>query len=258
MKKKILATIMCVAAVASLLSGCGAKSKDIKVTVTNDSGFIFNELYVSPTASDDWGGDRFGSSAVLKSGGSFDLTLQKYEFEAYDIKVLYEDGDEYLFTRVTLRNGTEVAIGFGDGPTAQVSHSGGGSETVYGELNGGYYEEPYDDEPTGTGYDTDGYYEFAVYNNSDYDIYAIYMGRSDMSSDADVDILPQVLEAYDSTTVSGRADETDWENTDWSLYIEDVDGDTSVSYDTFNPWLVLSVDIYWDSDSGGYICTFNY
>lgn len=40
------------------------------------------------------------------------------------------------------------------------------------------------------------------------------------------------------------------------LYVEDVDGDTSASFDSFNPWTVSYVDIYWQGDS--YVCDFTY
>jgi hypothetical protein len=46
---------------------------------------------------------------------------------------------------------------------------------------------------TGTGYDTNGQFVFEVYNNSAYDIYALYIGVINASSDHDIDVLPQIL-----------------------------------------------------------------
>ena len=93
-------------------------------------------------------------------------------------------------------------------------------------------EEP---TSTGTGYDTDGQFAFTVYNNSDYDIYSLHMVILDAGSDHDIDVLPQILPANISTTITGQASMGDWIQTDWTIYVTDVDGDTSASYDTFNP-----------------------
>ncbi|MFR7450872.1 MAG: hypothetical protein ACLUUL_02065 [Gemmiger sp.] len=139
----------------------------------------------------------------------------------------------------------------------------GAQSVVSGTLNGSgadsggevivVQEEP---TSTGTGYDTDGQFSFTVYNNSDYDIYSLHMGILDAGSDHDIDVLPQILPANSSTTVTGQASMGDWIQTDWTIYVTDVDGDTSASYDTFNPWTVSYVDIYWQGDS--YVCEFTY
>ena len=239
------------------------ENKSLKVTVTNSSDYVFNELYVSPTGSDGWGDDCLGSTNILKKNGSFELTVPTYDFDNYDIKVVDEDDDTYFFKYVKLKIGTEVVISFGDELIADIIHADGVQETVIGELYseaGGYSggEEPQNGTVTGTGYDTSGQYTFAVYNQSEYDIYAIYIGVVDASEYDDIDLLPQILSAGDSTQLIGQASQGDWINTEWTLYIEDVDGDVSASYDIFNPWLLTYVDINWDSNSGGYVCEFYY
>lgn len=92
--------------------------------------------------------------------------------------------------------------------------------------------------------------------NMAYDIYALYIGVINASSDHDIDVLPQILPANSSTTIVGQATMGDWPQTEWTLYVEDVDGDTSASFDSFNPWTVSYVDIYWQGDS--YVCDFTY
>lgn len=139
----------------------------------------------------------------------------------------------------------------------------GAQSVVSGTLNGSgadsggevivVQEEP---TSTGTGYDTDGQFSFTVYNNSDYDIYSLHMGILDAGSDHDIDVLPQILPANSSTTITGQASMGDWIQTDWTIYVTDVDGDTNASYDTFNPWTVSYVDIYCQGDS--YVCEFTY
>ena len=73
---------------------------------------------------------------------------------------------------------------------------------------------------TGTGYDTNGQFVFEVYNNSAYDIYALYIGVINASSDHDIDVLPQILPANSSTTIVGQATMGDWSQTEWTLYVE--------------------------------------
>ena len=86
----------------------------LSVTVTNVSGYNFQELYVSPTGSDDWGQDHLGSTSILKNNGSYDITIDRYEFANYDVMILDEDGDEYRFMYVPLADGCEISVGFDD------------------------------------------------------------------------------------------------------------------------------------------------
>lgn len=252
-----------------------AKSADFAVTFSNGTDYNFQELYVSPTASGDWGADHLGSTNILKKNGSFEITLPSYEYDSFDILVIDEDDDEYQFTRATLTSGCEVMITFEEGGLAATSFfADGGQETVYGTLNGESMDSAGGNDAAGTtadgaanydaanfepnGNDTAGRFSFAVYNESDYDIYAIYMGILNAGSEYDLDILPAILAAGDDTVVSGQVSQGDWMNTEWTLYIEDVDGDTSASFDVFNPWTISYVDIYWDGNNGGYVCDFYY
>lgn len=283
-------TIGLVLTVLLLLAGCGGggsssqsqassapearqtaaaeKPSTLTITFSNASDYIFNEIYISPTASDEWGEELLGSTQILKSNGSINVEIPAYDFDNYDVLVVDEDRDEYQFTRVPLQNGSEIAIYFGDeGLAADVSDSQGNmATTVFGTLGGINSDGEIVDgggggaQPvvTGTGNDTNGQYSFTVYNESDYDIYAIHMGITGSAAENDIDILPQVLPAGASTELTGIASQGDWLETEWTLYITDVDGDTSASFDVFNPWTIAYVDVYWDSNNGGYYCEFSY
>ena len=292
--KKTASLALAILMLVSLLAGCGGgeassqaassapvreapsreRSSNLTITFSNASSYIFHEIYISPTASSDWGEELLGSTRILKSNGSIDVEIPAYDYDNYDILVVDEDSDEYYFSRVPLQTGSEVAIYFGDdGLAADVADSRGNSvATIFGTLEGasggGSYDNGGNDggdtgqtqqpAPTGTGYDTNGQYTFTVYNESAYDIYAIHMGVVGASADYDIDILPQILSAGNSTDLSGMASQGDWLNTEWTLYITDVDGDTSSSYEVFNPWTLTYVDINWDSNNGGYVCEFVY
>lgn len=100
-----------------------------------------------------------------------------------------------------------------------------------------------------------GSYQFKIYNKSGYEIYAVYMGPADGVADEDVDVLEKsTLPNGESITVKGNANARSKE---WTLYIEDVDGDTSASYSTFNPFELNHVDVFWDAN-GYYVCAFSY
>lgn len=237
----------------------------LKITFSNASSFIFNEIYISPTAANEWGADLLGSSSVLKSNGSIDLEVPAYDFENYDVMVVDEERDTYRFTRVPMKDGNELAIYFGEnGLAADVIDGGKTATTVAGTLDTGEGNEAPAAEAapepvvTGTGNDTNGQYTFTVYNESLYDIYAISMGVANASSSADIDILPRILSAGESIDLSGVASQGDWLNTEWTMYITDVDGDSSASYDSFNPWTVAYINVQWSSDAGGYVCEFVY
>lgn len=235
-----------------------AQPATLPVTVTNLSGYNFQELYVSPSGANEWGDDHLGSTSILKNNGSFDIEVTKYDFENYDVQVIDEDGDVYEFQRVPLTKECNLQIGFGDDgvPLAVSVGTDGTENSVSGTLNGssgGAQEQ----QPTGAGYDTAGAFAFEVYNNSAFDILTLHMGRVDAISEEDVDLLgDQILAANTNGTITGSVDEEDWGQTAWTLYATDVDGDTSNSYDTFDPWSVTRVDISWQD--GGYVCEFTY
>ena len=117
---------------------------------------------------------------------------------------------------------------------------------------------PSDSSNTLNGYNTDGNMYFTIYNESDYDIYAIYIGRADASSEDDIDVLPYILDAGESYFVDIYVNRADWNATDWTIYIEDDEGDYSADFEVFNPWEILYIDVYWSNDVGGYVCDFVY
>ncbi len=272
MNKRLIALLLCLLLAGSVLSACQPKEtgKDpvgentqppaqettFKVTVVNQSGYIFNELYVSPIAENAWGADHLGSTNILKNNGSYEITLEKYSFDNFDIKVLDEDGDTYVFTYVPLKAGTQVTISFEDGLVANVLGADGAEAAVAGTLGSDSGSDPGD-----TG-DVEDYttepFVFTIYNESSYDIYAIYMMPAYTDGEG-VDILPSVLAAGENYTFEASVAGTDYEGiTDWTLRVVDVDGDESASYDVFDPWLLNYVDITWDSSVGGYACGFVY
>ena len=99
---------------------------------------------------------------------------------------------------------------------------------------------------------------FTIFNNSDFEIVFAHMGPSTLSSEDDTDILPSTLPGGESYTFEAKISEDYWDYTEWTIYFTDSDGDTSQVYDTFNPWNLSYVDVDWDSENAGYVCSFQY
>ncbi len=59
----------------------------------NTGGYAIYYVYISPATSDSWGSDWLGSSEIINSGSgrSFNVTNG-----TYDVKLIDEDGDEYI------------------------------------------------------------------------------------------------------------------------------------------------------------------
>lgn len=161
MKKRIIALTVCLVLIAAALAGCGPK--EAKATFTNDSAWTFNEIYLSPTASDDWGEDQLGGTNILKAGGSCEVTLESTGNGLYDIEALDEEGDLWTFMRIPLEAGSEVIILHTGAEVLAVSVSPEGEETeIVGELSSDASSE-------------EGWFEFMLYNDTGYAFMEVYV-----------------------------------------------------------------------------------
>ncbi len=225
------------------------------IKFTNDTGYTFVELYSTASTSTEFGAELLGGMRV-DTGIYMDMTIGNIN-DTQDFLITDEDGDSYSLVGVEVAEGDDIVLTITtDGtniiPIANVYDSAG---NVKSTVQGLFIEN---ENANATGYDSNGNYGFVVNNNSSYEIYSMRVGVANASSSYDIDILPQILGANSSTEVYGFATQGDWLNTEWTLYITDVEGDTSASYDNFNPWTLKSVDISWNNDAGGYVLNFTY
>ncbi|MDR0952379.1 MAG: hypothetical protein LBM18_05590 [Oscillospiraceae bacterium] len=268
--KKTLSILLVLILAFSMLAGCGGgKSDSLDVRVTNSSGYTFEQLYVTPTAQNDFGDDLFGSTTILKDGGSFDIKVMKYEFDTYDVRIVDEDDDVYQFSRVSLGDGSEIAISWDNGLVATVTAKDGSSAEFEGVMNpdsedsGSVADSGGDDggeqTDSGDGIDYNPMY-FTVYNETDYEIHFINITPENIDA-PETDILAEkgVLAAGESYVVDANLAGTEYEGTTaWYMYIQDSVGDTSIESQWFTTYDLDYVDIYWDGDAQGYYCEFNY
>jgi len=255
MKRKHYLTIALVTALLLTLpiSGCDrngpepAAPTSFGVTVRNDTNYTFDNLFISSSASDVWGADHLGSSLTLRSGGSFDITLGIADTDNFDIKVIDEDEDEYIFKRVPLRDGAVIEIFFSDGPTARVIASGGSETVVSGELilTGGEEHDLPDDGLRE--------FTFVMYNETGWVITSIWFTNTQTGEDYG-NQLTEDLQPGSTKTISGFAGDTE----ELEINVFDVDGDTNVGTFTFMPLNLNYMDILWDTELGGYVIEFFY
>lgn len=85
-------TVFVVAALLGSSNAVAAGKQDF--TVVNQTGYDIDEIYVSPSKSNDWEDDVMGRD-VLANGQSVEIEFSKRENAcSYDLKVVYSDQDE--------------------------------------------------------------------------------------------------------------------------------------------------------------------
>lgn len=165
------------------------------VTFTNKSGYIFNEVYLSPTSLDTWGEDLLGGTTILKSNGTHELEIPTASNGVYDVRAVDEDGDLWEFERIPLQNASTLVISGEDGTvTAIATTLDGETITVAGTMSGAdtdWYDEDWY-EGDWSDYDWSdyeesadyGWYEFTLSNYSSYAFVEAYFMEAGETEDA--------------------------------------------------------------------------
>lgn len=156
-------------------------SETLEVNLINATGYIFEEVYISFSSSSEMGSEKLGSTSILKSNGEVSIKLEGVLMDYYDVFVVDEDNDTYIFEQVLLSDKCDMEITFDGGIHLYITDVDGEIEVVEGVLSSSSGNDDVDTE--GTGYETDGNIDFTVYNESEYDIYSIHMGPTTDSSE---------------------------------------------------------------------------
>ena len=228
----------------------------MKITFTNDTRYNFQAIHISPVAVNTWGSDLLGNTAILKSdGGYIDLDVAIDGANSFDIKVIDEDRDEYIFERVPLLDGYTITISWNGGLMANIAdQTGAHLINVPGTMRGM-------EGASDPGDQLDDFvpsYGFFIYNDSPYDITAILVGPSGGAADDDVNIITEILRGNDHIWIDGTGGLDAYEITEWTMFVIDIDNDKSIIYDVFNLWELKAVHINWDSSNNGYVKEFIY
>ena len=119
------------------------------ITIVNNTGYHGYYLYVSQTASEQWGADRLGN-ATIPNGGTFTMRLP-YPLDVvnrYDFRLVDTDGDSYYKWDVQVQAGSRIIFVFGElnarnpsghGALPVVSGSGPALTVVNNTGYHGYY-----------------------------------------------------------------------------------------------------------------------
>lgn len=113
-------TLMLLMLVVASARSVRAGSQDF--TLVNKTGLEITELYISPSASDDWEEDVLGVD-TLEDGASVDITFSpKTKAATWDLKIVDADGDAVVWTKLRLNDISKLTLRYSkDGtPTADV------------------------------------------------------------------------------------------------------------------------------------------
>lgn len=110
------ALVMAAIATASIQA---AQNRKLDFTLVNKTGLTIMELYVSPTADDEWGDDVLGRD-VLKHNEKVDIVFSRSEKDCtWDMKIVDEDDDDVIWTKLDLCTANEITLLYeGKKPTA--------------------------------------------------------------------------------------------------------------------------------------------
>ncbi|HWN08597.1 MAG TPA: hypothetical protein VNO50_04885 [Pyrinomonadaceae bacterium] len=83
-------------------------------TLHNETGQEIKEVYVSPTAADEWEEDILGTD-TLASGDSVDISFTRRQEDMWDVKVVFRSGKSSIWTKLNLSQITDVTLSFKNG-----------------------------------------------------------------------------------------------------------------------------------------------
>ena len=169
-----------------------AQAFDGQINIRNNTGYDIYSAFVSPDGSNGWGEDVLGNG-VLEDGEQFSVELNGYDSSVFDVKLVDEDGDVYLFENVDVLFEDIVA---------NIDHL-----------------EPGLNESISTG-SFEGYID--VTNDTGYDIYYLYVSHEDSSSWGEDVLGSEILPSGESFWV----DLDNYPSSIFNVRAQDLDGDT--------------------------------
>ena len=83
-------------------------------TLHNETGLEIKEVYISPTATENWEEDILGAD-TLASGDHVDITFSRRREDMWDMKVVFRSGKSNVWTKLNLSMITDVTVSFKNG-----------------------------------------------------------------------------------------------------------------------------------------------
>lgn len=238
--KRILLLLL---AALLLLAGCSKKEDTRKyiqcigVVVTNDTGSVFDEMYIYPSSNtgNDKGVNLLPKSRTETRVGSYGATLEISP--AYNIIVRDRDGGVYEFDQVSLSNADEAVISYTDALYVTLHHRNGGSDVVMGEYvnPGDAPSRPYEKPLKKVNY------AFDVVNNTSKALTRITMREAGDIQKGEVELYLKEVPAGQAAAIRELLYEDDMEITEWVLDVTTADGESTIIDGTFNPWTAKTI-----------------
>ena len=89
----------------------------------NKTGYLIEQVYVSPNNKDDWEEDVLGEG-VLENGQSVDITFDRQKQDYWDLKVIFKGGREAIWYKFDLAQITDITISFRNGKAYSTTKNG--------------------------------------------------------------------------------------------------------------------------------------
>jgi hypothetical protein len=93
-------------------------------TLHNNTGYQIDEVYVSPSNTDDWEEDILGED-VLENGSEVPITFNRQRQSFWDLKVVFKGGREGIWKKFNLSQLTDIFISFRNGQPWATTKNGG-------------------------------------------------------------------------------------------------------------------------------------
>ncbi len=107
----LFVAVVLVLGMASLVRAQGANNN---FTLVNATGYQIDQVFVAPSASNSWEEDVLGQD-VLEDGASVNITFHAKETATeYDLKVVYSDKTEAVWTGLKLPEINKVTIKYSE------------------------------------------------------------------------------------------------------------------------------------------------
>ena len=90
----------------------------------NGTGYLIEQVYVSPNNKEDWEEDVLGEG-VLENGKSVDITFDRQRQDYWDLKVVFKGGRESIWYKFDLSQITDITISFRNGKAYSTTKNGG-------------------------------------------------------------------------------------------------------------------------------------
>ena len=92
-------------------------------TITNRTGYIIDQIFLSPSGDSSWEEDLLGEY-TMPDGDLYDITLNReHPAETWDLKVVFDDDEEDVWSGLTISGASSIVLLYdeNDGARAEVT-----------------------------------------------------------------------------------------------------------------------------------------